>query len=115
MDANEYQLLRSGKHILDFATLKETQRCLLETGHVRLAQDITQLFVNNGIDRPNYHNGIGKQYADYYRVDLPAADIELIVSMFLDEEVNALTANFETTPAASFYASLLDKWNGLIP
>ena len=114
MDANEYQSLRSGKNILDFATLKETQSCLLETGYVQLAQGIAQLLVNKGIDRTVYHNKTGEQHADYYRVDLPAADIEVIVSVLFDKEVNALNANFETTSANSFYASLLNKWNGLI-
>jgi hypothetical protein len=45
---------------------------------------------------------------------LSVEDIEIIVSMFGDKEVSALTANFETTPLASFYASMLDKWNDLI-
>ena len=114
MDANEYRLLRSGKNILDFATLKETQRCLLEAGYVQLAQSITQLLASNGIDRPVHHNISGEQPADYYRVELPVTDIEVIISMFSDKEVSALTANFETTSLASFYASLLDRWNELI-
>ena len=114
MDANEYRLLKSEKNILDFATIKETERCLLEMGNEQLAQSITQLLSNSGIDKPVYHDKTGEMQADYYRVDLPATDIEVIVSMFLDKEIGALTTNFETTPSASYYASLLDRWNELI-
>ena len=113
MDANDYHLLRNGKNVLDFSTLKETEKCLLEAGHNQLAQTVSQLLLNNGIGKPVYHNAIDGP-SDYYRVDLAEADIELIISMFFDMEVSALTTNFETTPAASHYASLLDKWNELI-
>ena len=81
---------------------------------MQLAQSITQLLANNGIDRPVHHDISGEQPADYYRVELPVEDIEIIISMFGDKEASALTADFETTPLASFYASILDKWNDLI-
>jgi hypothetical protein len=114
MDANEYQLLKSNREILDFATLKETERCLFEAGHSQLAQSVAQILVNNKVEKPVYHNKSEEQYTSYYRVDLSSEDIEIIISMFGDKEVSALTANFETTPLASFYASMLNKWNDLI-
>jgi hypothetical protein len=114
MNANEYQLTKSSGQILDFATLKETERCLFEAGHSQLAQSVAQILVNNKIDKPVYHNKSEEQYTSYYRVNLSAEDIEIIISMFGDKEASALTADFETTPLASFYASILDKWNDLI-
>ncbi|MBO2008420.1 hypothetical protein [Hymenobacter negativus] len=114
MDANEYQLLKSSGEILDFATLKETERCLFEARHSQLAQSITRILVNNKIEKPVYHDKSEEQYTSYYRIDLSAEDIEIIVSMFGDKEVSALTANFEMTSLSSFYASMLDRWNDLI-
>ena len=109
MDAKEYRLLTSGRNVLDFATLKETEKRLLETGYGQLARSITRLLADNGINRPVYLNKIGERKADYYRVDLLATDIEVIVSMFCDKEVGALNPNFEITLIASYCASLLDK------
>jgi len=114
MNANEYKSLKNSGRILDFATLKETHKCLLEADHVQLAQSVAQTLADNGIDKPLYHSKIEEQFTDYYRVDLSTADIEIIVSMFCDKEISALTTNFETTPLASHYASLLDRWNELI-
>ena len=114
MDANEYQSLKSSGEILDFATLKETEKCLFGAGHSQLAQSITRILVNNKIEKPVYHDKSEEQYTSYYRIDLSAEDIEIIVSMFGDKEVSELTANVEMTSLASFYASMLDKWNDLI-
>ena len=113
MDANEYRLLKSSGDILDFATLKETEKCLIEAGHAQLAQSVAQILVNNKIEKPYYHDK-SEEHTNYYRVDLSSEDVEIIVSVFGDKEVSALTADFETTPLASHYASMLDRWYDLI-
>ena len=114
MDAKKYSFSKSSGNVLDFATLQETQKCLVEAGHAQLAQSVAQILMMNRIDKPVHHNKPEERYTDYYHIDISVTDIEIIVSMFCDKEISGLTADFETTPLVSYYASLLDKWNGLI-
>ena len=114
MNAQEHKRLREGWNVLDFSTLDVTRKYLAESGLAQLAESINNILANNGIDKPDLHNSIAGQQADYYTVNLPFEDLESIVGMFGDMEVGALDVDYRTTPAASFYASMLDKWNELI-
>jgi hypothetical protein len=114
MNAQEYNRLRQEWNVLDFDTLQVTRKYLAESGRVDLATSISDILANNGINKPDLHNKIGDHRADYYIVNLPFDDVKSIVWMFGDMEVGALDDEYRTTPAASFYASMLDKWNELI-
>ncbi|GAA4049413.1 hypothetical protein GCM10022409_39980 [Hymenobacter glaciei] len=114
MNAQEYKRRREGWNVLDFSTLDVTRKYLAESGRIQLAESINNILANNGIDKPDLHNSIAGQQADYYTVNLPFEDVKSIVWMFGDMEVGALDDDYGTTPAASFHASMLDKWNELI-
>ena len=114
MNAQEYKRLREGWNVLDFSTLDVTRKYLAESGRIQLAESVNNILANNGIDKPDLHNNIAGQQANYYTVNLPFEDVKSIVWMFGDMEVGALDDDYRTTSAASFYASMLDKWNELI-
>ena len=113
MKAEEYKRIIKENNVLDFGTLKVTKEQLDKTGNKRLGSEIERIITDNKIDKPLSHNDQVTQETDFYLVDLDTDDIETIVSMFGDLEVGALGIDYETTRAASFYASILDKWNYL--
>ena len=51
---------------------------------------------------------------EHYKIDLEANDIDFIVSLFGNREVDSLGPDYESTTAASFYATMLDKWNRML-
>lgn len=113
MKAEEYKRIIKEDNVLDFGTLKVTKEQLDKTGNKRLVSEIERIITDNKIDKPLSHNDQVTQETDFYLVDLDTDDIETIVSMFGDLEVGALGIGYETTRAASFYATMLDKWNDL--
>lgn len=113
MKAEEYIRIIKEDNVLDFGTLQVTKEQLVKTGNKRLVSEIERIMTDNRIDKPLSHNNHESQETDFYLVDLDTEDIEIIVGMFGDLEVGALGIDYETTRAASFYASMLDKWNDL--
>jgi hypothetical protein len=114
MDVNEYKRLTGKKEVFDFHTLKKTQQYLEENDHKDIAQRVADVLAQNKIETPFLHNKSSDPQAGFYKVDLPYEDLQVIVDMFADLEAGALDDEYRTTPAASFFASMVDRWNRLL-
>jgi len=114
METGDYQKLIKSKNVLDYGTLNVTLEELQKLGDARLMMQLERIMRDNRIEKPTEHNKRDEKATDYYTIDLDVDDISAIVSMFGDKEVGSLGPNYETTKAASFYATLLDNWNGII-
>jgi hypothetical protein len=114
MTTDDYKVLIKSKDVLDRGTLNVTIEELERIGEPRLIQEIKRIFVDNKIDKPTNHNKQDDKETDYYKIDLVTEDIDFIVSMFGNREVESLGQNYESTRAASFYATMLDNWNKML-
>lgn len=114
MDTDDYKLLIKSKDVLDYGTLKVTIEELERLNDKRLIEEINRILANNRIEKPTLHNKEADQTTDYYKIDMNINDIDYIVAMFGNREVESLGPNYESTRAASFYATLLDNWNRII-
>jgi hypothetical protein len=114
MNTDEYKLLIKSKDVLDYRTLKVTIDELERLDNKRLIEEVKRIITDNKIEKPTLHNQKDEQTTDYYKIDLSLDDIEYIVSMFGNREVASLGPDYESTTAASLYATLLDNWNRII-
>ena len=78
-----------------------------------LAEGIKRILQNNQIVKPLLHADPYSVSTAYYNVDLSSDDIDKIIDIFFELEASYVGEDGETTPTASFYASLVDKWNKL--
>lgn len=114
MDSNEYKRNKENSAVFDYSTLITTVKCLQENGYLALAERITSILVKGNIEKPLLHTKPEDKYTNYYYVDLSFDDVKSIVWMFSDLEVGTLGNGYQDTQEASFYASMLDRWNKLI-
>ncbi len=68
---------------------------------------------NNKISKPLLHTHKDDLTTAFYKVDLSINQINEICDLLLELEVSYVNDKGETTPMASFYASLVDQWNRL--
>lgn len=113
MNAEEYKRLTNQNDVLDHSTLNITLKELISIQEYELVENLKRILANNKIDKPALHSKTSDPSSTYYKVDLMPDEIEKIVSIFLDLEAAHVGKNGETTPTASFYASLVDKWNNI--
>ena len=114
MNADNYKALTKTKNVLDHGTLKLTIKELDRISESRLIHEIERIIKDNKIAKPTLHQKQDDLTSEYYTVDLTADDIDAIVLIFGDREVESLGPNYETTSAASLYATTLDKWNRIL-
>lgn len=113
MNAEEYKRLIDQKDVLDYTTLNVTLKELVSRQEFDLAGKIKLIIENNKLAKPDLHSKPFETATSYYKVDLSSDDVEKIIDVFFDLEVSHVAENGESTPTASFYASLVDKWNEL--
>jgi hypothetical protein len=113
MNAEEYKNLINKKDVLDYTTLNVTLEELISRQEIELAGAIKRILESNQIAKPQLHSKIDDISTSYHRVTLSYNDIEKIVDIFIELEAIHIGEDGETTPTASFYASLADKWNHL--
>ena len=113
MNAEEYKSLINQKNVLDHKTLTLTLRELISRQEFELAAGIKRVLQNNQIVKPLLHANPYNVSTTYYKVDLSSDDTEKIIDILFELEASYVGENGETTPTASFYASLVDKWNML--
>jgi hypothetical protein len=111
MNAEEYKSLINQPDVLDHTTLNITLKELVSKQEFELAENLKRVLENNQIDKPYLHSKPYDTSSTYYKVDLYSDDIEKIIDIFFDLEAAHVSEDGETTPTASFYASLVDKWN----
>ena len=113
MNAEEYKSLINEKDVLDHTTLNVTLKELVSRQEFELAAAIKRILGSNGIAKPDLHVKPYGTSTTYYKVDLASNDIEKVIDIFFELEASHIGEEGETTPTASFYASLVDKWNKL--
>jgi hypothetical protein len=111
MNAEEYKRLINKKETLDHTTLSVTMKELVSRQEFELAANIKRILQNNQIVKPLLHANPYNTSTTYYNVDLSSDDIEKIIDIFFELEVGNVGKDGETTPTASFYTTLVDKWN----
>ena len=114
MDSAQYKKLINNANIFDFKTLTITIAELEKNGEVKIADKIRRILSENKIEKPKYHNEEDDLKSTYYTVDLQFEEIDVIAAIFGNLEIFNLGSNYETTSAASLYASIFDKWNSLL-
>ncbi len=114
MNNEEYKRLITENDVLDYGTIDITLKEVISKQEFELANKLQRILKNNEIKKPDLHLSPSEITTSYYRIDLSSDDIEKLVDIFFDLEVSHIGINGETTPAASLYASLVDKWNRLI-
>jgi hypothetical protein len=113
MNAEEYKSLINQKNVLDHTTLNVTLKELVSRQEFELAAGIKRILQNNQLVKPLLHADPYNVSTAYYNVDLSADEIDRIIDIFFELEAGYVGEDGETTPTASFYASLVDKWNKL--
>ena len=113
MNTEEYGSLINKKDVLDHTTLNVTLKELASRQEFELAEGIKRILQNNQIVKPLLHADPYSVSTAYYNVDLSSDDIDKIIDIFFELEASYVGEDGETTPTASFYASLVDKWNKL--
>jgi hypothetical protein len=109
MNAEEYKSLINQKDVLDHTTLNITLKELVSRQEFELAGNLKRILENNKIDKADLHSKPYDTSSTYYKVDFSSDDIEKIIDIFFDLEASHVSEGGETTPTASFYASLVDK------
>ena len=113
MNAEEYKSLINQKNVLDHTTLNITLKEMVSRQEFELAERLNRIIEENKLAKPDLHTKHYDTSTTYYKVDLTSDDIERIIDSFFDLEAAHVGEDGETTPTASFYASLVDKWNRL--
>ena len=113
MNAEEYKRLINQKDVLDHTTLNVTLKEMVSRHEFDLAGQIKRVLENNMIAKPDLPSSPYDTSVTYYKVDLPLDSIKRIIDIFFDLEVSHVDKDGNTTPTASFYASLADKWTAL--
>ncbi len=113
MNTEEYKSLINHKNVLDHTSLNVTLKELASRQEFELSDKLKKILENNKITKPDLHSKSFDTSTNYYKVDISPVEIEKIIDIFIDLEASQVGENGETTPTASFYASLADKWNNL--
>lgn len=113
MDAEEYNRLIRGTHVLDHTTLNFTLKELVSRDEFELSGALQRVLENNKIEKPVQPAKAYDTSPTYYRVDLSPDQVDKIVDIFFELEEAHTGENGEPTPISNFYASLVDKWNEL--
>lgn len=113
MKDEEYKRLINERDVLDYTTLNVTLKEVVSRQEYELASEIQRVLKNNKIQKPDLHLKPYYTTTNYYKVDLTSDHIEKIIDIFFELESSHISENGETTSTASFYASLVDKWNEL--
>jgi hypothetical protein len=113
MNAEEYKNMIDQRDVLDHTTLNVTLKELVSKQEFELAANLKRIIENNKIAKPDMHNKPYDTSTTYYKVDLSNDDVEKVIDLFFELEASHVGENGETTPTASFYASLVNKWNEL--
>jgi hypothetical protein len=111
MNVEEYNRLINENNVLDHTTLNVTLKELVSNQEFELAAEIKRILENNQVPKPLLHPDPYTASTTYFQVDISPVDIYKIIDILLELETSFIDENGDTTPTASFYASLVDKWD----
>ena len=103
------------ENTLDNLTLVTTCNELIRIGHLELVEKIQRILRTNELSKPDMHNRKDDKTTSYYKVELNEEEIETIQDLFLQLEVDNVSAEGDTTPLASFYSDLVNTWGHITP
>ena len=103
------------QNCIDYQSISLTIAELHKIGDTILAEKLNSILNNNEIPKSDKHNKKEDRTTSYYRVKLNAEELEKLEVLFLELEVKALDENYDTTGAASSYASIGNKWTSIDP
>lgn len=110
MTREEYKQILMRNDVLDYTTLNITVKELTAKKDFKLAEEIQRILRDNKIKKPAQHEKLDEASTNYYKINLSDDNIDEIRDMFLNLEVSFVGEDGDTTPTASFYATLADKW-----
>jgi hypothetical protein len=113
MNVEEYKNLINQTDVLDHTTLNVTLKELTSRQEFELAAAVNRILQDNQIVKLLLHSDPYRVSTTYYRVDLSSDDVDKIIDIFFELEATLVGEDGETTPTASFYTSLVDKWHSL--
>ncbi len=105
----------TNENSIDYITLTSAISELKKVGDKKLVDKLQYILTNNELQKPDKHNKKSNKTTSYYKVDLNTDQLETIVELFQALEVKYLGKDFETTGAASSFASMADSWTNIKP
>lgn len=112
MDNKDYKIISTSEDTFYRSELESTLTALKVSGNNTLIRVIEKILEKPSVEKPAQHSG-GPE-TDLFTVDIPWETAEEIKEILGDLEVGAVGGSGETTPLASHYASLLDRWHKYI-
>lgn len=107
MTTDEYKQLCNQPNAFSRKDLEITEKVLInKNGSVAL--HLSKILQASPITKPEKHQG--DKFTDYFLISLSESDVETIIDVFTDLEAESLDNNRMTTPSASFYGGIVDKW-----
>ena len=107
METKKYQTICNNSSSFSRLELEQTLDAL-EKAKSNIISLVDGVLKSKPIEKPSKHQG-GKE-TDYYHVHIAINDAEVIVEELGTLEAQAVSPEGNTTPEASYYASLLDRW-----
>ncbi|MBA4123828.1 MAG: hypothetical protein H0X72_15390 [Acidobacteria bacterium] len=107
MNADEYKKLCNQPNVFSRSHLEITEKTLREK-NLSVALHLSETLQTSPITKPAMHKG--DKFADYFLITFSESDTEIIIDVFTDLEAENVENDGTTTPAASFYGGVVDKW-----
>lgn len=107
MNADEYKKLCHQPNAFSRQDLQITERTLRDANPA-IALRLAEILQKSPLPKPEKHKG--DKFTDYFLITLSESDAELIVDVFTNLEAGNIETNGTTTPSASIYAGMADKW-----
>lgn len=107
VDTDRYHNLCNAPDSFSRSELEKTLLAL-ENGGSTKAKLVYEALQSKPIEKPKLHKG-GPE-TDYIKVNIGVEDAEKIIEELGTLEAGAVSLEGNTTPLASHYASLLDRW-----
>ena len=107
MKTNEYKQICKQPNAFSRHYFEVTEKVLSEN-NFPIALRLSEILQNPPITKPENHKG--GEATDYFLVDLSESETDKIVDIFTELEVVSIGSNGATTPLATFYGEVADKW-----
>jgi len=107
INADEYKKLCVQPNAFSRNELEITEKILREK-NLSVALHLSDTLQTSPIKKPEKHKG--DKFTDYFLITLLESEAEMIVDIFTDLEAQNIENDGMTTPMASSYAEVADKW-----
>ena len=108
MDTRQYKAICELPDVMSRGVLEDSAREI----SLHLGLLLREILEGAPVPKPKLHNG--DESTDYFHVDIGLEEAEETASDLLSAETDAVSPEGDTTPEASYIASLVDEWNRYI-